>query len=130
MHESHFARVGGAGAVKTVVERLYELILADPDVAPLFDGVAMPRLRRHMAAMLTLVLGGPTVYEGRTLDVAHADLRITEHQYGRVGQHLLRVLREQHVEQDILDHVVEVLGSVRGDIVTAFVSEDSTVSAG
>lgn len=128
MTHSHYTQIGGAVAVRTVVGRLYELILADPDVAPLFDGVDMPRLRRHMAAMLTLVLGGDAVYQGRTLGAAHSGLGITRAQYGRVGQHLLHVLREQRVGPDVLEHVAAVLLSVESDVVHA-VDDDSAVSA-
>ena len=37
--ESDYERIGGGPAVSSVVTRFYDLVLADPQVAPFFTGV-------------------------------------------------------------------------------------------
>lgn len=62
---SHYERIGGASSVKAAVELFYEKVLADPELAGYFTDVDMVGQRRHLALMLTVVLGGPNEYAGR-----------------------------------------------------------------
>lgn len=62
---SAYERVGGAPAVKAVVDRFYQRVLADGELARYFadlDESGMTQLKRHQVAMVSQVLGGP----GRT----------------------------------------------------------------
>ncbi|MEK8105347.1 group 1 truncated hemoglobin [Micromonospora sp. M12] len=62
---SHYDRIGGASSVKAAVELFYDKVLADPVSAAYFTDVDMAGQRRHLALMLTMVLGGPNEYTGR-----------------------------------------------------------------
>ena len=64
---SDYQAVGGGPAVKAVVEDFYARVLHDPQLAPFFIGVDLPRLKRHQALLVTKVLGGPDGYTGRSL---------------------------------------------------------------
>src|SRR5215475_8732925 len=88
---SAFERVGGAPAVKAVVDRFYERVLADNDLSEYYtsmDAAGMTQLKRHQAAMISQVLGGPREYAGRDLADAHRTLDISAVHYRRVS-HLL-----------------------------------------
>ena len=115
--ESAYDRVGGAAAVGAVVDRLYQLLLEDPELAPYFAGTEIPRLKQHMAALLTKVLGGPDRYSGRDLGPAHEGLGITREHYWRVSLHLYSVLFGLQVPMDIMHAVGSVLASVEEVIV-------------
>lgn len=117
--ESLYQRVGGQTALVHVVDLFYQRILADDQLRPYFTGVDMGNLKRHQAAMLTKVLGGPDRYSGRDLGSAHAGLDITPEAYGRVGEHLLGVLQEANVDATVLDAVADVLNAVQPTIVSA-----------
>ncbi len=112
-----YERLGGGSAIKAVVGRLYEELLADPATAGFFTGVEMHKLKAHMAALLSQVLGGPNEYTGQELGPAHAGLGITDADYDRVGGHLVAVLGEFDVPADIVDQVGAILESVRSAIV-------------
>ena len=110
---SDYERIGGGAAVTAVVDELYVRLTADPLVGHYFESIDLPRQKRHMVLMLTKVLGGPDEYEGRTLDAAHQPLGISDADYDRVGEHLMAILGEVGVPEDIRGRVVETLGAVR-----------------
>ncbi len=114
---SHYDRIGGAPAVTAVVDELYVRLTADPLVGHYFDSIDLPKQKRHMVLMLSKVLGGPDEYRGRPLDEAHQPLEISEADYERVGEHLMAILGEVGVPQDIQGDVLGVLGAVRPDVV-------------
>ncbi|MEP6648825.1 MAG: group 1 truncated hemoglobin [Lapillicoccus sp.] len=116
--QSDYDAVGGGAAVSAVVERFYQLVVGDPRLAPFFDGVDMPALKRHQVFLVSQVMGGPVEYEGRELRDAHAGLNIGEDDFAAVVGHLVASLREFDVPADIIDRVVSALGATRPDIVT------------
>ena len=115
---SHYEKVGGAPTVRDVVDRFYLLVLDEPDLKPYFDGIDMPRLKRHMVMLLCSVLGGPEVYEGHDLADAHRGMGVTGEHYEKVGGLLVGVLRDEYgADEEVVQHVVTVLGQMRGSIV-------------
>ena len=115
--QTDYQRIGGAEAVKHVVGRFYEMVLADPELAPYFVGVDLVRLKRHQVLLVSQVLGGPAEYDGRSLKDAHAGRGITKDHFGRVVVHLVAALREAGVPEEIIGRVGEALGPTEGDVV-------------
>ncbi|MBL6276227.1 group 1 truncated hemoglobin [Micromonospora fiedleri] len=114
---SHFERIGGAGSVKAAVELFYDRVLADPELAGYFTAVDMAGQRRHMAQMLTVVLGGPNEYRGRDLATAHQPLQIPVAHYQQVGGHLTAVLTQLNVPGDVITDVQAVLAQAQDQVV-------------
>lgn len=115
---SDYERIGGAPAVRTVVDALYASLTVDPLVGHYFEDISLPDQKRHMVMMLTKVLGGPDTYDGRPLDEAHQPLGISDADYDRVGETLMGILGDAGVPDDIQGRVVEVLGAVRPQVVS------------
>jgi hemoglobin len=116
---SHYDRIGGASSVKAAVELFYDRVLADPDLAGYFTTVDMVGQRRHLALMLTAVLGGPNEYSGRGLAEAHQPLNIPVEHYVKVGEHLIATLTGLGVPADVLAHVETVLAQVQDQVVAS-----------
>ena len=116
---SMYDRIGGAPMVARIVDRLYVLILEDALLRPMFDGVDLVRVKRHMVAMLSQVLGGPRAYAGRALAEAHQALGINREQYERVGNYLIACLWIEHAPVDVTYTVGDVLTGLARDVVTA-----------
>ncbi|SCE94549.1 hemoglobin [Micromonospora viridifaciens] len=116
---SHYERIGGAASVKAAVDLFYDRVLADPAVAGYFEDVDMPQQRRHLALMLTVVLGGPNEYTGRGLAEAHQPLRIPAAHYAIVGEQLVATLAELGVPADILADVQDVLAKAQTEVVAS-----------
>ncbi|GIJ20900.1 group I truncated hemoglobin [Micromonospora lutea] len=114
---SHYERIGGAASVKAAVELFYDRVLADPELAGYFSEVEMVGQRRHLALMLTVVLGGPNEYSGRDLASAHQPLNIPVAHYVKVGEHLTATLTQLGVPGDIIADVQAVLAQVQDQVV-------------
>ena len=114
-----YDRLGGAAAVEAVVGAFYKRVLADDELRGFFANTNMDVQTRQQIKFLTMALGGPTEYKGASMADAHKDMAITEHHFGLVASHLVRTLRDAGVGQEEIDAVVSLVGSLRGDIVTA-----------
>ena len=118
-----YESVGGAPALDLAITIFYDRVLADPSVAPWFDGVDLPRLRQHQRDFLTVVLGGPAHvgttdrYRGRGLTVAHAGRAIDDDAFTRVRDHLVATLRELGVPPAQLTEVGERVEQYRRQVV-------------
>lgn len=111
--------VGGTDALKLAVDRFYERVVADPQLAHYFEGTDVRRLKRHQVLLLSQVLGGPAEYTGRQLGEAHAPLGITAADYDRVVEHLVGTLRDLDVDDSVVSAVQGVVAGVKPDIATA-----------
>ncbi len=114
---SMYERLGGAAVIATAVNLLYEEILADEELAAYFRDTEMPKLKRHMALLLTSLLGGPNTYDGRSLAEAHAHLNVTSEHYDRVCSILRNLLLRLDAPSDIIDAVVTVAVASKPQIV-------------
>jgi hemoglobin len=116
---SDYDRVGGAPTIRAVVDRFYDLVLADGELAGYFTGLDLARIKRHQVLLLSQVLGGPVTYDGRDLADAHRHLRVSGAHYDRVGQYLTGLLWKSDVDTDIIFRVADTLAAVRPQIVAA-----------
>lgn len=98
--ETPYERIGAAPGVARLVGVFYEQVLADPELAPFFRGVAMQKLQHMQAELFAVALGGPVSYMGRPVIHAHQPHRITLPHFQRFVQHLFEVLREFPLSED------------------------------
>jgi hemoglobin len=115
---SLFARLGGDGAVKAVVDRFYQRVIDDPDLAAYFAGVELSVLRRHQVAFISQATGGPADYDGLEMKAAHERLSVTGPAFDRVVEHLVATLQEKGIPPGEIEEVGAVLGPLREQIVT------------
>lgn len=114
---SFYERIGGGPALQLAVAEFYDLVLADEELRPYFVHTDMVVLKKHQAALLAGVLGGPSRYEGRDLAEAHAGLAITEAHFLLVRDYLVSVLWKLHVDEDVIAAVAATVASLRDAIV-------------
>jgi hemoglobin len=111
-----FERLGGMVSLDVAVDRFYDRLLADPELAHFFDSVDMRRQRAHQKAFLAMALGGPRGYRGRGLAEAHAHLDINDHHVDLVAGHLVDVLVGLDVPQELIQEVVTAVDSLRDTV--------------
>ena len=111
--------IGGGPAVRTVVDRFYQLIMADDQLAGFFEGSDMAKLKRHQALLISQVLGGPANYDGRELNEAHAGMDIAQDDYRKEVSYLVQTMVEVGVPPAIIMRVSEALAATEQDIVAA-----------
>ncbi|SRR6266540_1193959 len=107
-----YERIGGASAVRLVVDKFYDRVLADTQLVPYFKGFDTNLLRKHLAMVVTEVLGGPKSEIQFDLQAKHAPLHITKEDYHRLCAHFQLVLVELNVPADIYNDVGDVLKSL------------------
>ncbi len=116
---SDYERVGGTPAIRTVVDRFYELVLGDTRLAHYFTDTDLSRLKRHQVLLISQVLGGPAEYDGRELRTAHSGLDIGRHEFQLVVVHLVQALTEAGVDEEIIARVGETLAATEDDVVAS-----------
>jgi hemoglobin len=122
---SLYDAVGGGDALRLAVDRFYLAVLADPRLAPYFEGKDVTAIKRHQVLLLTTVLGGPQPYDGRDLGEAHAGLAVTGEDYDRTVAHLVDVLTGLGVEGEPLETLKAAVLGTRDAIVTGEAGEGS-----
>jgi hemoglobin len=114
---SLFHKYGGIETISTLVHDSYDDILLEPMLAPLFGKVDMAKLLDHQVKFFSHVLGGPSDYEGRTLESAHRGLSIKDAQFQKVVDILKANLEDLGVENNDVEAVLDIVRSVKGKIV-------------
>jgi hemoglobin len=112
-----YERLGGMVSVDVAVDRLYERVVGDPELAPFFDRVDLRRLRSHQKAFLAVALGRPCGYEGRSLADAHGHLEFEDHHVDLVVGHVAAVLAGLGVSPVLIDEVVSAVDSLRDEVI-------------
>lgn len=116
---SDYQRIGGGRAVSAVVDRFYESVLADPQLAPFFVESDVNRLKRHQVLLISQVMGGPADYDGRGLREAHTGLNIKSDDFDCVVTHLVAALQEASVPDEVIGRLGAQLGEAQKDVVQA-----------
>ena len=110
-----------------LVDKFYERVLSDPQLAHYFDKVDMDRLKSHQRAFIATAIGGPNVYRGRDMATAHAKLGITDSDFDVVVGHLVATLTELEVPNEIIADIGNALAPLRADIVSVPASQTSGI---
>ena len=122
-----YERIGGEPAVAALLEGLYTRGLADPLLAPILEGIDVPRLKAHQFAFLSQVFGGPQTYTMPSLAAAHARVRIENRHFDAFMGHLQSALRDIAAPEDLQAEILSGVWPLRGVIVN---TPASTVAAG
>ena len=101
-----YERVGGEQGVEQLLGAFYRRVLGDPELAPFFEGVSMPRLERMQREFFGAALDGPVRYSGRSLAVVHAGRGIRVRHFARFVQHLLDALRGTGLDEDDVNEII------------------------
>ncbi|MFP8952758.1 group I truncated hemoglobin [Natrialbaceae archaeon A-arb3/5] len=119
MSETLYERLGGRDAISTVVDRFYDRVLEDEQVAHFFDDVDMQKQRAHQTQFLSSVAGGPVEYTGNDMEAAHDHLDISQAEFDAIADHLANTLKAVDVPVDDREAVLDAFGSYEETIVAA-----------
>lgn len=116
---SLFERLGGAGAVDAAVDIFYRKVLADARINRFFDGVDMGGQGRKQKAFLTMLMGGPNAYTGKSLRLGHRRMvaaGLNDGHFDAVVEQLAATLRELGVDEADIGEVGALAESARDDV--------------
>ena len=119
MNKSLFDRIGGEGAVKATVIKMYDKILDDAELAPFFENTDVDRLRLSQSTFVTYAFGGPSHYTGKSLRNAHKDAvshGLSDRHFDLVATHLKTAMQELNVPSELIDEAMIIVGGTRKDV--------------
>jgi hemoglobin len=105
-----YERIGGADAVADMVDAFYIRVLADPELRPFFDGVALEQLRTMQREFFSAALDGPVSSSDRDLAEVHHGMSITRRHVTHFVRHLISVLdsRELISRSDAMEIIFRI----------------------
>jgi len=106
---SLFDRLGGEVAVRNLVDKFYDRVLGDPQLAFFFEHAPMEKLRDMQFEFFVVALDGPIAYSGRPIQHVHHGMGITRKHLSRFLGHLLQTIGDVHPnEQDVYDVISRI----------------------
>ena len=112
-----YDRLGGAAAVRALLDGLYSRATGDPLLRPFLEDLDLERLKKHQHAFLSQAMGGPEQYDGRPLETAHARLRIENRHFDAFVGHVRAVLEELGASEELAVEILSRVEAVRPVIV-------------
>jgi hemoglobin len=125
--DSLYDKIGGDAAMTAAVDLFYVKVLADDRVNEYFEDVNMKRQKSKQKAFLAAALGSPTAWEGKDMRKAHADLDITESEFGAIAGHLQKTLEELKVKEDLIKEIMTLVGTTKDDVLNRKVEKKETL---
>jgi hemoglobin len=113
--------LGGEATVQAATVRLYEKVMADPSLTPYFKGLGMEAQTKKFVAFMTMATGGPHDYKGADLRTAHERLvrdGLGDDHFEALLAHLETTLLELGVVPDLIEQMLELVASTRGDVLS------------
>ena len=120
--ETLYKRLGGYDALAAVTDDFIGRLAADKQLGKFFVGHSkdsLGRIRQLIVDQLCAVTGGPCIYVGRSMKVAHEGLGITDADWDVSVKHLVATLDKFKVPQKEKDEVLGAISTLKADIVEA-----------
>jgi hemoglobin len=95
-------------------------VLKDSTINHFFSGMNMKMMHKKQKAFLTMALGGPRDYNGRSMSVAHRKLmkerELNDAHFDAVAVHLQATLQELGVPKEDVATVMDAVGGMRDEV--------------
>ncbi len=115
-----YKQLGGYDAIAAVTDDFIGRLVADPKLAKFFVGlndVHKAQVRQHVVDFLCAKTGGPCVYTGRDMKVAHAGLNITEDEWNAAVADFVQTEQKFNIPADLQQQLGAFLAQLKPDIV-------------
>ena len=114
-----YQRLGGYDAIAAVTDDFLGRLLADTVTAPFFKGLEpwqKNRVRQLIVDQLCEASGGPCVYIGRPMPLAHEQLQIDDRAWSAFAGAFVATLNKFKVPEREQRELLEIVGSMKGDV--------------
>ena len=121
--KSLYDRIGGAPALRAVVDDFVAAAAADPKVNFTRNGAwqasdaAVSALKEHLVDFMAQALGGPKNYTGRSMKEAHKGMGITQAEFDALAGHLKGTLAKHKVPAAEVSEIMAIAASTAPDMV-------------
>jgi len=121
---SLYERLGGAEALKAVVDEFVGRATADTRINAKFARSDIPRLKLHLVEQLCAATGGPCEYTGRDMTKTHKNMKVTVGEFDALVEDLVAALDKFSVASPEKNELLGILGPLKSQIVE--VTSDAT----
>lgn len=115
--ESLFVRLGGTEKITAAADEIVTSVSQDSRTRRTFDGVALAPLKRSVATHLSSITGGPAIYHGDTMALAHTGLQLTDEEFDVMGEYVEAAFLHQGAAQADRKELATLLESMRSEVV-------------
>lgn len=120
--KSLYERLGGATGIEKIVDDIVEEHSNNPAVSKRFihmmeDPARMAKVKRHTCQFLGAGTGGPEIYEGEDMPVAHKGMNISEGEFLHVVDDILSALDKSDIDSASRNEVLAIAYSLKDQIV-------------
>ncbi len=112
-----YDRLGGMDAIEAVVDQFFINNFADERIATRWGTADLPRLKGYVSTLVCDVTGGPCVYSGSSMEVAHDGMNVTEEEFGWTAESLAAALDSLNVPEQEKGEMLTIVGSLKDQIV-------------
>jgi hemoglobin len=112
-----YERLGGLDAITSVVDSVVARQAGDDRINRKFGRTDVPHLKRNFVDQLCEATGGPCTYTGRSMPETHHGMQVTAGEFDAFIQDLEGVLDEFNVPKPEHDELLDLLLSMRDEIV-------------
>jgi hemoglobin len=114
---SLYDRLGGLDAITAVVDAVVARDAADARINRKFVRSDVPRLRKEFIDQVCEATGGPCTYTGRNMRDTHAGMKVTNGEFDAFIEDLEAALDEFKIPETDQRELLDLLMSLRGEIV-------------
>ena len=114
---SLYQRLGGQPAITAVVDDFTANVAADPRINFFFARTDIPHFKKELVDFICQATGGPCVYTGKSMRVAHAGMHITDAEFNDTVEDLVKTLNKFNVPPREQQELLGILGPLKPDIV-------------
>ncbi len=114
-----YKRLGGYDALAAVTDDFLGRLLSDSVTAPFFKGLEpwqKNRVRQLIVDQLCEASGGPCVYIGRPMTMAHEQMQIDDKAWGAFAADFVATLNKFKVPDREQRELLEIVGSMKNDV--------------
>ena len=117
MPGSLYERLGGIDAITAVVHDFRDRVAADSRINQKFARTDLGRLTKMLIDQVCEATGGPCKYTGRSMQEAHAGMKVTTGEFNALVEDLVATLDQFKVGKGEQDELLGVLGPLMSNIV-------------
>ncbi|MDG1752902.1 MAG: group 1 truncated hemoglobin [Thalassotalea sp.] len=112
-----YQELGGAPKVEQIVDAFIQNIASDPDVINYFTHANVDHFRKGFIQHFCEATDGPCTFEGDSMRDIHTGMNITEGDFNRVVELLVKALEESQVSYPLQNKILKKLAPLRADVI-------------
>lgn len=112
-----YQRLGGTPGIAAVVDDFVDTVRADPMIGKRFQAADIAHTKAMLTELICKGSGGPCAYTGRSMKDTHRGMSISDSEFDAMAGDMAKTLDKFKLPQRERTEVLNLLNSMRGDIV-------------